>query len=248
MGRWSRELAREFVSWLAILDDGHWLDIGCGTGALTSAICAQADPRSVVACDPVESFIEYARAHLQDDRVSFRVAGADDFPIPAGGYDCIASLLALNFFPDPASAVARMRSATRAGGTVTACVWDYAGGMEFLRQFWDAAVRIKPAASQYDEGVRFPICRPGPLADLFRVAGLAEVRCEAIDIDTSFDSFGDYWQPLLGATGPAPSFVASLGDAERDSLRAELESALPIAAGGEIALRARAWAIRGLAR
>jgi hypothetical protein len=45
---------------------------------------------------------------------------------------------------------------------------------------------------------------------LFRNAGLADVRCEGIEIPTTFESFDDYWRPFLGGTGPAPSYVASV--------------------------------------
>ena len=39
MGRWSRPLARVFVEWLHPKPSAHWLEVGCGTGALTSTIC-----------------------------------------------------------------------------------------------------------------------------------------------------------------------------------------------------------------
>ena len=39
MGRWSRLVAAEFLSWLDPKKAGHWLEVGCGTGALTTAIC-----------------------------------------------------------------------------------------------------------------------------------------------------------------------------------------------------------------
>ncbi len=246
MGRWSRELAREFVLWLQVPNGLHWLEIGCGTGALTSAICAYADPASVVACDPAEPFIEYARSHGHDRRVSFVVAGADEFPTRVDGYDSITSLLALNFFPDPESALDRMCSATAGMGVISACVWDYANGMQLLRYFWDSAIEISPAADQYDEGVRFPVCNPEKLSELFRGAGLADIRCEPIDIDTEFATFDDYWTPFLGGAGPAPSFVASLDMNYRAALRRKLETTLPVGSNGRIALRARAWAIRGL--
>ena len=245
MGRWSLELAREFVSWLQIPDGQHWLDLGCGTGALTNAICAHAKPASVAACDPVSAFIEYARASCDDERVSFVVAGADDFPMRAGGYDSLATLLALNFFPNRESALRRLCSAAGANGTIAACVWDYAGEMQFLRYFWDVAAQTNPAAHQYDEGVRFSICAPDKLKDLFSAAGLLDVRCEPIEIATEFQSFEDYWRPLLGGTGPAPSYVASLDSHERSLVRDRLEATLPVSRDGRIALRARAWAVRG---
>ena len=247
MGRWSRQLAPRFVSWLRVPDHVHWLDVGCGTGALTSAICSHANPASVLACDPAESFIEYARNHSRDDRASFLVAGVGRLPERADGYGSVSSLFALNFFPEADAAVDEMRSLTAPRGAVSACVWDYAGGMEFLRHFWDAAAAVDSAARALDESVRFPLCHPVALADLFRGRGLSDVQCEPIEIQTVFASFDDYWRPLLGGTGPAPSYVASLDADRRTALALTLERVLPRASGGTIALTARAWAVRGTA-
>jgi SAM-dependent methyltransferase len=245
MGRWSRHLASRFVSWLRISGGVHWLDVGCGTGALTDAICGQADPASVVGCDPAEPFIEFARRHSRDARVSFVAAGAGHLPRRTGGYGSIASLLALNFFPDSAAAVCEMRSLAALEGTVSACVWDYGGRMEYLRHFWDAAASVDSTARELDEGHRFPLCHPEALTDLFRVGGLRDIRCEPIEIPTAFASFDDYWQPLLGGTGPAPSFVASLDADHRATLVRTLQQKLRRGSDGTIALTARAWAVRG---
>jgi ubiquinone/menaquinone biosynthesis C-methylase UbiE len=245
MGRWSRRLAREFVRWLHAPSGLEWLELGCGTGALTTAICEHADPATVVACDPATSFIDYARRHIRDPRASFILASATDFPLEPDGYDVIASLLALNFFPDPAAAMERMRLAAAPGGTITASVWDYGGEMQFLRHFWDAAIEVESDAREMDEGTRFPICTPENLSRLFRNAGLVDVRCEPIEIVTVFESFEDYWTPFLGATGPAPAFVSALSAEKRDRLRSKLDATLPRRSDGTIQLRARAWAIRG---
>jgi SAM-dependent methyltransferase len=245
MGRWSRMLAPRFVSWLRVPAGAHWLDVGCGTGAMTNAICAHAEPTTVVGCDPAEPLLEYARRHTTDARASFLVDGADDLPRRPDGFGSVTSLLALNFFPDQPGALSEMRTRTIAGGFVSACVWDYAEGMQFLRYFWDAAASIDASASALDEGRRFPICRPDALVGLFRSAGLAEVRCDAIEITMLFSAFEDYWQPFLGGTGPAPSYVGSL-DVERCArLARQLEEALPRASTGAIELKARAWAVCG---
>lgn len=84
MGRWSRLLAPRFVSWLSVRPSANWLDVGCGTGALAGAICSGADPASVVACDPSEPFIEYARRRHMDPRVSFVVGGVGQLPTRPG--------------------------------------------------------------------------------------------------------------------------------------------------------------------
>jgi len=122
MGRWSRRLATEFISWLRIPRGVHWLDAGCGTGALADAVCSHADPASVVCCDPVTPFVEYARGHSRDARQSFMIAGVDSLPHRSGGYGSVTSLLVLNFLPDPEGAVLEMRSVAAPRSTVSACV------------------------------------------------------------------------------------------------------------------------------
>ena len=247
MGRWSRPLARAFVGWLEPKPSGHWLDVGCGTGALTSTIRELCQPASVVACDPSEPFIEHARRRIADPRVSFVVARDRDLPVRDGAFDAVVSSLVLNFVPDPEAAVMSMRDRLRPEGLVAASVWDYAGGMEFLRCFWDAARALDPAAAQLDEGVRFPICRAEALSSLFQRVGLQRVDTGALEIPTRFVDFEDYWSPFLDRTGPAPAYVASLEPERRALLRAELERRLHARPGPGIELRARAWAARGFA-
>jgi SAM-dependent methyltransferase len=248
MGRWSRLLAPLFVSWLPVRSGAHWLDVGCGTGALAAAICSGAEPASVTACDPSESFIRHAQEHQADARVRFLVAGAGNLPTRAGGFDSVTSALALNFIPEPHAALEEMRRSAARGGVVSACVWDYAGRMEFLRRFWDCASALDSSARDLDEGVRFPICRRETLEKLFLDGRLGQVVCEGIEIPTRFASFEDFWTPFLGGTGPAPSYVASLDPDARAALADSLERALPREPNGAVSLVACAWAVRGVVR
>jgi SAM-dependent methyltransferase len=247
MGRWSRLLARAFAVWLSPQRQAHWLEFGCGTGALTAALCEHCEPASIVACDPSQPFLEYARKGLSDARVSFVAAGAESLPRRDGGFDSVVSGLVLNFLTDPGAAVASARERLRPGGMVAACVWDYAEGMELLRAFWDTAAETDPRAAALDEGRRFPLCRPPALASLFRSAGLTEVVTQALDIPTRFTSFEDYWTPFLRGTGPAPGYVASLDPQNRESLRERLRLRLHAESDEPIHFQARAWAVRGIA-
>ena len=247
MGRWSRQLAEAFIRWLGADPGLAWLDVGCGTGALASAICSLADPALVVACDPSDPFVEYARSRIVDPRVSILLAGADDLPQKPGGFDRVVSGLVLNFLPDPRQAVREMRARTRPGGTVAGYVWDYASRMQFLRFFWDEVVGMDPAARELDEGVRFPLCRRDALASILRDVGMEDVTADAIEIPTRFESFPEYWRPFLGRTGPGPAYVASLSEEKRSELRDRLERRLAPGPDGVIELIARAWVVRGTA-
>jgi SAM-dependent methyltransferase len=220
--------------------------VGCGTGALTGAIYVLAEPASIVACDPSETFVAHARKMLRDDRVSFVVGDTASLPGDPGGFDCVASGLVLNFVPDPAGAIGRMRQRLCPGGTLAAYVWNYVDGIEFLRHFWDEAVALDSAAADLDEGRRFPLCHPDALTSLFVAAGLRDVAAESLEVPTHFQDFNDFWTPFLRGTGPAPSYAASLSEERRTRLRDRLASRLSVEADGGIRLKARAWAVRGL--
>ncbi|MFL5760357.1 MAG: class I SAM-dependent methyltransferase [Thermomicrobiales bacterium] len=246
MGRWSRPAADAFLAWLAPSAGRRWLDVGCGTGALTQAILVAADPGEVLGVDPSADFIGSARARIADPRVRFAVGDARALPMTNDNYDVVVAGLVLNFVPEPAVAVAEMVRVARPGGIVGAYVWDYAGAMQMVRTFWQAAIALDPAAAAWDQGRQFPICEPEPLSTLFRATGLGTVAVEAIDEPTTFRDFDDYWRPhLLGGSGNAQRYVASLGETQRAQLRDRLQATLPIASDGSISLIARAWAVRG---
>jgi SAM-dependent methyltransferase len=245
MGRWSRLVAREFLAWLAVPPGQRWLDVGCGTGALTQTILSAAAPSAVTGVDPSAAFIAHAQASTPDARARFTVGDAQALPDAPDAYDAVVSGLALNFVPEPTRAVAEMARVTRPDGTVAAYVWAYAADMQIIRYFWDAAIALDPQARALDQGQRFAICQPDRLADLFTTAGLRGVLTRAIDVAAVFRDFDDYWSPFLGGQGAAPTYTMSLDEERRAALRERIRASLPIAADGSISLRVRAWAVRG---
>lgn len=245
MGRWSRALASVFLGWLQPKPGLRWLDVGCGTGALATAIIQTASPEMVIGCDPSAPFIAYANDQGRDSRLSFQAATLENLPHVSNGFGAIVSGLVLNFIPEPVNAVQSMMKRAGSGGLVAAYVWDYAGRMDFLRTFWDAAVTLDPAAEPLDEGRRFPLCQPERLENTFREAGLSRVKADALEIPTLFTTFSDYWDPFLAGTGPAPNYVASLRTSQRKRLAVELKQRIDPTGSGNIEMIACAWAIRG---
>lgn len=245
IGRWSRLVAAQFLDWLSVPSAARWLDVGCGTGALTAAILARCDPAQVIAVDPAEDYVSWAGRHISG-RVRF-MAG-DAAHLPDDLFDAVVSGLVLNFVPDVGAAIQSMCRRASRDGVVAAYVWDDAGRMELIRYFWDAAVALDPDAAALDEGLRFPVCHPDRLEALWRAAALEGVSSRAIDIRTVFGSFDDYWQPFLGGQGPAPGYCMSLDQTRRDALRELIRQRLRVAPDGSIRLIARAWAIRGSSR
>jgi SAM-dependent methyltransferase len=247
VGRWSRLVAREFVKWLALPSARRWLDIGCGTGALTQTVLEHAAPSEVVGIDPSAAYIALASVRMDaDPRVHFEVGDAQALQAAAASFDAVVSGLVLNFVPQPELALAEMARVTRPGGAVAAYVWDYAEGMQLMRYFWDAAGALDPKAKELDEGQRFWLCKPEPLSRLFLSAGLEDVEVRAIEVPTYFRDFDDYWSPFLGGQGPAPGYAMSLSEQRRAELRERIRASLPSGAEGGIPLSARAWGIRSV--
>jgi SAM-dependent methyltransferase len=245
VGRWSRRVAPLFLAWMNVPVGRRWVDVGCGTGALCAAILTLL-ASSVAGVEPSEAFWT---AHEIIWRQG-RLAPGTATQIPLEG-----KIRPMWPFPDLFStssriqraALAEMARAREPAARSERYVWDYAGKMELMRFFWDAAVELDPGAMNLDEGVRFPQCHPDAMIALFRSAGLTEIAVTAIDIPTHFASFDDYWQPFLGGQGPAPSYAMSLDEEARARLRDCLRERIPALADGSIALTARAWAIRATA-
>jgi SAM-dependent methyltransferase len=246
VGRWSRLVAHEFLDWLNVPPHSRWLDVGCGTGALSQTILALAAPSAIKGIDRSEGFVTFAHTQVQDERAQFEVGDAQSLSVETSAYDAVVSGLMLNFIPQPQQAVAEMARATRPGGVVAIYVWDYAGKMQLMRHFWNAVTALDPAAANLDEGRRFPLCQPNFLTVLFHNAGLKKVEARPIDISTDFRDFEDYWSPFLGGQGPAPSYVMSLSEEQRAALRERIRSGLPFALDGSIPLVARAWTVQGI--
>lgn len=245
VGRWSRRVAPVFLSWLSIPTGRRWLDVGCGTGALCAAIADHCAPSSVAGVEPSEGFLTAAKENLAG-RAMLHQGSATAIPLDDAAVDVVVSGLVLNFIPDQRAALAEMIRVTSSGGTIGAYVWDYAGKMELMQYFWEAAVELDPDAAELDEGIRFPVCRAEALVALFTSAGLHRPEATAINISTSFASFEDYWQPFLGGQGSAPAYAMSLDETTRVRLRDRIRARLPVQADGSISLTARAWAVRAV--
>ena len=245
MGRWSRLVAREFINWLNIPKGGQWLDVGCGTGALSQTVLQHAEPSYIKGIDRSEGFVTFATEHMRDDRAHFEVGDAEALTDNSETFDAVISGLVLNFIHHPERALAGMIRVAKSSGVVAVYVWDYAEGMQFIRHFFDAAVALNANAAEHDEGPRFPICRPEALRQLFESTGLRDVEVRPIEVSTVFRDFDDYWSPFLAGVGPAPAYAMSLSEEHRSALRERIRAGLPTYADGSIPLSARAWAARG---
>jgi SAM-dependent methyltransferase len=247
MGRWSRRIASRFIDWFDAPPALDWLEVGCGTGALTEAILARAAPATLLAIDPSEGFVATARGRIADGRAAFRTGDAQALGEPDASRDLVVSGLVLNFVPDRQLALGEMRRVLRPGGRLGFYVWDYpGGGVSFMRAFWTAAVSLDAAAEDLAEGRRFPFCTPEALAELAASAGLRVTGVTALEDEAVFRDFDDFWRPFTLGAGPAPGYCAGLPPEARERLRQRLDTDLPREPDGSIRMGLRAWAVQAV--
>ena len=245
MGRWSRLVAHEFLNWVNPPPNLRWLDVCCGSGVLSEAICTRFQPALVAGIDASPQQIAFAREHRSRHTVSFETGDAMALPFEPATFDAIVCGLGLNYLPEPERALQEMCRVAVPRGVIAIYVWDYADGVRFLREFWDAATAIDPEALAHDQARRFPICNLALLQRLFERVGLEPVEVSPLDVNTRFTNFDDYWQPLLTGQGSAPNYLETRDEPTRNAIREQLRNSLPIDADGVIELPARAWAVRG---
>lgn len=247
VGRWSRCVAREFIGWVGVPAGAGWLDVGCGTGALSEEIASLSAPSRVEGIDPSSAFVAEAERRLTSPVFSFHVGDALSLPHPDSTFDAVASALVLTFLSDPALGVREMARVAKPGSIVASYVWDYSGEMQMMKCFWEVASELDHRAGAIDERLRFALAHPDELELLFGGAGLTGVVSTPLEIRTRFASFDDYWEPFLGGQGSAPGYVASLSEDQRTRLRDALKERVPVEEDGSVDLLARAWGVKGTA-
>jgi SAM-dependent methyltransferase len=244
VGRYGPQLASALIGFAGVEPGMRAVDVGCGPGALTAALAGRLGAARVRAADPSAPFVEACRARLPG--VDVVVAAAEGLPFEDGAFDAALSQLVVNFMTDAETGVREMARVTHPSGVVAACVWDYAGEMTLLRTFWDAAREVDPErAAAADEGVVMRWCADGELAELWRAAGLADVRFAPLVVSAAYDDFEDLWSPLLTGIAPSGAFCASLDDDRRAALHDAYRRRLGVDSG-PFELTARAWAVAGV--
>lgn len=242
MGRYAAPLAPRFADLAGVTAGQRALDVGCGPGALTGELVRRLGADRVAAIDPSPSFV--AACAARHPGVAVAAGRAEAIPHPDGGFDVALAQLVLHFVSDPPGAARELRRVVRPGGTIAACVWDFAEGMQMLRLFWDAATVVDPAAPDEARTLRFG--RAGEIAALFTAAGLRDVDETVLDVAVDYAGFDDLWAGFEAGVGPAGAYCVALPAAPRERLRAELDRRLG-APRQPFTLSARARSVRAIA-
>lgn len=242
MGRWSRDAGVLFLDWLALPGGLRWLDVGCGTGAFTELVVESCSPREMSALDPSADQISFAQTRPSASQVDYRVGDAQALPFEDGEFDVAAMALAINFVPDPPTAIAEMKRVVRPGGMVATYHWDLAGKASVQGPLRKA---VETMGITVPVSPRIEFTRLDTMRDLLGSAGFDDVAGHTIEIQCEFADFDDYWESQTGFATPATRPILAMSADEVKELKAILYERLPPDAAGRIAYTARANAVKG---
>jgi ubiquinone/menaquinone biosynthesis C-methylase UbiE len=222
MGRYSGPLSSDFADWAGVRAGERALDVGCGPGALTRVLVDRLGVDAVSAVDPSPPFVAALRQAFPN--LDVQLAVAERLPYPDDLFDHALAQLVVHFMTDPVGGLQEMGRVTRPGGTVSACVWDFAGERGPISLLWRAARDLDPTVVDEND---LPGARQGDLERLCHAAGLARVERGVLSVSVHHESFEQWWEPYTLGVGPAGAYVKSLDEEHRAALREHCRELLP---------------------
>ena len=242
VGRWSRLVGREFIDWLALPPEAM-------------ARCRLRHRR--IDADDSRMRRPRQRHRRRSVRRLYRPSARADArrsrQFPAGKAEALPLANASSTLLCPASSsisfrsrasLAEMRRSPAPGGTAAVYVWDYAGEMQLMRHFWDAAVALDPAAATARRRrAAFRSANRSRLQALFKDGGF--------DRSSAAASMCRRYSRTSTTTGRHFSvdrvrrrpIARRLPARSAPQLREKIRARLPVDRDGTIPLIARAWAI-----
>lgn len=238
MGRYSGSLATELVNAVGVTPGMRVLDVGCGPGGMTSELAGRVGSDHIAAIDPAAQFVEVCRE--RNPGADVRQGSAEELPWADDEFDAALACLVIAFMDDADAGMREMARVTKPGGTVAACMWDFAGGgMTMLRIFWTAMREAKPGLERTEH---LTGTSEGDIAERLERAGLHEIESGMLGVSAQYTSFDDFWIPFTLGVGPSGKALAELDPDAQAVVREACRAALPDA---PFSLEAHAWFARG---
>lgn len=201
------------VEALAPVSGERWLDLACGTGAVSGrAAEAGAD---VTGIDLAPALIETAKRLAAEAglEVDYRVGDCENLiGIDDASFDVVSSSFGVMFAPDQCAAAGELARVTRPGGRLGLANWTPAGA---IGQIFRLLSQYQPppppgAGAPLDWGR--PEHVEGLLGDSFDLA--FEERTSVMSIDSA----EDHWRLMVENFGPMKTLVESADDERREEI------------------------------
>ena len=177
-----RTLQRDHRCLAELLQPGlDVLDIGCGTGAITAGAAKAVGPHGqVVGIDRDEVLLELARTeHAMVSNLRFEYGDVITLPSCAQ-FDIVSAARTLQWIAEPAVAISKMKQAAKPAGALVVLDYNHTGNQwepdppDEFKLFYNAFLAWRHT-NRWDNEMA------DHLPDLFRSAGLVEVKSQAQD-------------------------------------------------------------------
>lgn len=195
------------------------LDLATGTGWASRVIAQRFSGANVVGADIAEQMLEYARALAARHRlgIDYRHADAEQLPFADGEFDALISTFGVMFATRPERAAAEIARVVKPGGRIVLATWKPDSNVfhmfGVMKKFM-AAPPTPPPPSPFEWG---------------KVARVVELLGEHFDLRFEegtnifrYASGEQAFQLWLNHYGPTKALAASLDDARRRELQADM--------------------------
>lgn len=204
------------------------IDVAAGTGESTLMAARRVGPKGhVLAADVSASMLNVAaeaasKAGLTN--VETRVMNAENLELDANSFDAVISRIALMLFPNPGTALNRMRRVVKPGGRVAVMVYATLERNPYHAVFQETVRRLGnipwPAPG---EPWMFALGAPGVLEKLYHEAGFQDVSVHTAPIPRGFPSAAAAVANMKKAAGDLKELMTQLKQADREVAWAEIE-------------------------
>jgi SAM-dependent methyltransferase len=232
---YERYLASAFSPWAEALTMAaelkageRALDVACGTGIVARHAARRVGAGgAVVGLDVNDAMLSVARTVSAGSQppIEWRHGDAASLPFPDRQFDAVFCEQALQFFPEPQTALREMRRVLADGGRAAISVCrpiEYCPAYVTLADALERFAGAEAAAMMRSPFSRWSVAELNALAV---EAGFARVGVRIEVASLRYPSAGEFLR-REAASSPLASFVSALESNVRDELVRELESAL----------------------
>lgn len=207
--------AENLVSLAEVAPGERVVDLACGTGFVARrAALRVGDHGHVVGIDLNPLMVSEARRATS---LEILQASADATGLPDSAADIVLCQQGLQYFPDPAAALAETFRVLTPGGRVAFSVWAPLDRNPFMAAQIEAlAPHLAPGAVAAFKATNVDaLGGPGGVAELMGTAGFTDVKVISHELDIDLPPMEEYFPALISATPWAPAYMALRDDEQR---------------------------------
>lgn len=160
------------------------LETAAGTGVVTRALLEALPEADIVATDINPAVVEFAAQQVASERVTFRVADAQDLPFEDESFDLVLCLFGAMFFPDKVRANSEARRVLRTGGHYVLVTFDRLELNPIPKAAGEAVATLFPEDPRYMQRGPFSYTDERSVQADLRTAGFADVELQTVELKT----------------------------------------------------------------